>query len=42
MSQILVLASHATRHALHANLLRGMIVGGCGLALVLARMPIGF
>jgi hypothetical protein len=42
MSHILVLASHAGRGVTQSNVLRGMIVGGCGLALILARAPLGF
>lgn len=42
MSRVLIIATHASRTAKEADVLRGMIVGGCALALILAKVPLGF
>ncbi|MBB4857887.1 hypothetical protein HNO88_001201 [Novosphingobium chloroacetimidivorans] len=42
MPRVIILASRMPRTAFHAGMLRTMIVSGCALALVLARMPLGF
>jgi hypothetical protein len=41
MAHVLHIAAYATRTAQRGDLLRSMIVGGCALALILARAPIG-
>lgn len=42
MSRVLIIASRATRKATSMDLVHGAIVGGCALALILARVPISF
>jgi len=42
MSRIVLLATRTTRKAGAANLVHVLVVGGCALALILARTPIGF
>jgi hypothetical protein len=41
MSRVLLLATQTTRSAGTVDLLRGAFVGGCALALILARTPLG-
>jgi len=42
MSSVLRLAAHATRSTSQPDVVRGLIVGGCALALILARAPVLF
>jgi hypothetical protein len=42
MSRIVTLAAEATHKAARIDLLHSLAVGGCALALILARAPLGF
>jgi hypothetical protein len=41
MSRLVILADRATRQASRSDLVRSCVVGGCALALILARVPFG-